>query len=107
MLRRLIMQWLGLLRYAALLLLFLIVYVLILRPVKKQVLTAFRELPSRLAHDAKELNQNAAATIELPPGSAQAQRAGALKRQLADKVKTEPAAASRLVQGWIREDARS
>lgn len=110
--RRLMIEWLGLLRYAGLLALFLIVYFLILRPVKKQVLTAFRELPARLTRDAKELGPNAATAtaglaIELPPGSAQAQRASALKRQLAEKVKNEPAAASRLVQGWMREDEKS
>jgi type IV pilus biogenesis protein CpaD/CtpE len=76
--------------------------------VKKQVLAAFRELPKRVAQPAKELAEGAVAAasgveIELPAGSAGAKRASALKKQLADKVKTEPAAASRLVQTWIRE----
>ena len=110
--RSLLTPWLFLLRYAALGLLFLIVYGLILRPVKKQVLAALRELPTRVAKDSKQLGQEAATAtaavgIELPPGREQAQRAGALKRQLADKVKSEPTAASRLVQNWIREGERS
>ena len=35
--------------------------------------------------------------------SEEAKRAGALKKELADKIKAEPAGASRLVQGWMRE----
>ena len=42
--------------------------------------------------------------IELPTGTEEARRASALKRQLTEKVKAEPAAASRLVQSWIREE---
>jgi flagellar M-ring protein FliF len=105
--RQIILQWSGLLRYAGILALFLIVYWLILRPVKRQVLTAFRELPQRLAHTGKEHApagiSGKAVEIELPPGSEQGQRATTLKKQLSDKIKAEPAAASRLVQSWIRE----
>ena len=107
--RRLLLEWSGLLRYAAILLLFLIVYFLILRPLKQQILIALRELPERAARAPKELGPVAAAgnvEIELPPGSEQARRATALKRQLTDKIKSEPAAASRLVQSWIREDSK-
>lgn len=104
-----IQQWAGLLRYAGVLALFLIVYWLVLRPVKKQVITAFRELPARVARSTKELNKpggTGAAEIELPAGSDQSKRAAALKKQLTDKVKAEPAAASRLVQNWIREGGK-
>jgi flagellar M-ring protein FliF len=108
--RQIVMDWSSLLRYAGILLLFAIVYFLILRPVKKQVLTAFRELPGRMAKAGKELGSAEKAAgapgaieIELPPGSEQGQRAAALKKQLTEKIKAEPAAASRLVQTWIRE----
>jgi hypothetical protein len=37
-------------------------------------------------------------------GQAEGQRANQLKRMLTDKVKAEPAAASRLVESWVRED---
>jgi len=107
--RRLLEQWSFVLRYAGVVALFFIVYFLILRPVKKQVLAAFRELPAKLAHHAKELPKGAAAAaveIELPAGSEQSQRASALKRQLVEKVRVEPAAASRLVQTWIREEGK-
>lgn len=112
--RKLAVEWAGLLRYAAIFVLFLIVYGLILRPVKKQVLATWRELPARVAEKTKQLGKAASAAavttagveIELPPGTEQARRATTLKKQLADKVRTEPAAASRLVQTWIREDQK-
>jgi flagellar M-ring protein FliF len=47
--RRLLEPWAWTLRYLAVGLLFLVVYGLILRPVKKQAVAAFRELPKKLA----------------------------------------------------------
>ncbi len=104
--RSFLMQWSGLLRYFGIFALFLIVYLLIFRPVKKQLITAFRELPTRLTRAAVPAASNPI-EIELPAGADQARRAALLKKQLAEKVKTEPEAASRLVQGWIRETAKS
>jgi flagellar M-ring protein FliF len=108
--RKVFMQWSSLLRYAGILALFLIVYFLMLRPVKKQVLTAFREMPMRMAQNSKELGGAAgaaASAVEMePPGVEQARRATALKRQLSEKVKTEPAVATRLVQSWIRDGGK-
>jgi flagellar M-ring protein FliF len=106
--RKLILQWTGLLRYAGIFALFAIVYWLILRPLKKQILVTLRELPARVVRSAKELAPAAAGVeIEAPPGAEQARRATTLKRQLAEKIKSEPAAASRLVQSWIREDGKA
>jgi flagellar M-ring protein FliF len=106
--RRLLQQWSGALRYIGITLLFLVIYALILRPMKKQVLAALKQIPARLARSTQGL---AAATgpggelsgIELPAGSEEARRVGLLKKQVSDKIKTEPAAASRLVQSWIRD----
>ena len=111
--RKFVIGWLSVLRYVAIFTLFLIVYFLILRPVKKQVLTALRELPAKMT-PTKALGTGAAGAvaaaetveIELPAGSDQARRAATLKRQLTDKVKAEPAVASRLVQNWIREGGK-
>jgi flagellar M-ring protein FliF len=106
--RTLLMQFPGLLRYLGIFALFLVVYFLILRPVKKQIITAFRELPAHIARSAGAKSvPSAAVEIELPAGTEQAQRATLLKKQLSDKIKTEPEAATRLVQGWIRETAKS
>jgi hypothetical protein len=85
-------------------LLFLVVYWLILRPVKKQAITAFRELPGKLMK---------AATPALPAGGGPAleaavpgegQKANQLKKMLTEKIKAEPAAASRLVESWVKGD---
>jgi len=105
--RKLLSGWAWLLRYAGIAALFLIVYLLILRPVKRQVVSAFRELPARVARSTKELGRAAAAVeIELPEGSEQDRRAATLKKQLTEKIKSEPAAAGRLVQSWIKETGR-
>lgn len=80
---------------------------LLLRPVKKQIVDAFRALPLRLAHaggaEPALASSNATLEVTIPPGAEQAKRANLLKHQLTEKVKAEPAVASRLVQSWIRE----
>jgi flagellar M-ring protein FliF len=103
--RRVVQQWASLLRYAGILLLFLVVYFLILRPIKKQALAAFRELPGKVGMAAKALTAADANTIEATDlsGSEQNKRAGQLKRQLSEKIRTDPTATSRLVQTWVRE----
>jgi flagellar M-ring protein FliF len=111
--RGLIEPWSWILRYVALAALFLVVYFLILRPVKKLAMTAFRELPARVAQrNALQPAPSGGALSPLEAGQAQnapgaqgeGQRANQLKRMLTDKVKAEPAAASRLVESWVRED---
>jgi flagellar M-ring protein FliF len=110
--RKPLQQWAGLLRYVGVGTLFLMVYGLLLRPIKKQALAAFRELPARLrsakpgagmAGGENLAGEAAPGLVELPAGTEESKRATVLKRQLTEKVKSEPAAASRLVQSWIRE----
>lgn len=107
--RRLAVEWSGLLRYAGVTMLFLFVYLMMLRPIKKQIMTAFRELPSRLERPGKEPMKSVKGPgeveIEMPQATEQSQLAAALKRQLTEKVQTEPGSATRLIQTWIREDA--
>jgi flagellar M-ring protein FliF len=109
--RKIFTQWSGLLRYLGIVALFLIVYFLMLRPVKKQFLTSLRELSTRPARSTRELASAAAEgalAVEVEPaGTDQSRRAALLKRQLADKVKTEPAVATRLVQSWIRDGGKA
>jgi flagellar M-ring protein FliF len=109
--RLLLEPWLWMLRYVALAGLFVVVYFLILRPIKKQAVAAFRELPKKVAQRTGNAAQPlAGAGVEtlaesgLPQGQGDGQRANQLKRMLTDKVKAEPAAASRLVESWVRED---
>ena len=117
--RTLAQQWAGALRYAGIGLLFLVVYFLILRPIKKQALAAFRQIPGRLAATGKTLlaatasgpaevlgGSSVAPVGELAHGSEESRRAAQLKKQLTDKVRTEPEAASRLLQTWVREGSQ-
>jgi flagellar M-ring protein FliF len=109
--RRVLEPWSWTLRYVGLAALFLVIYFLVLSPVKKQALAAFRELPGRVT--AKLSPQGAAGgaggeagTIEGAIIEEGGKRANQLKRLLAEKVKAEPEAASRLVQSWVREGER-
>jgi flagellar M-ring protein FliF len=101
-------DWSSMVRYAALILLFLLAYVLLLRPMKKQLIATFRELPARVA--AQDSKLGAASSAELAGRDLSAlspdQRSAALKKQLVDKVKSEPAATGKLVQAWLNEGAR-
>jgi flagellar biosynthesis/type III secretory pathway M-ring protein FliF/YscJ len=99
------------LRYAALAALFLVIYLLILRPVKKLAMTAFRDLPGRVAQQNSLRISPAGGALnpqdqagQLQAAQGEGQRATQLKKMLTDKVKAEPAAASRLVESWVREE---
>jgi len=106
-------RWTGLLRYAALLALFAMIYLLLLRPAKKQFV-ALLQAPLQSSVSAAGTSGGASvplvgagAHVALPPQSVtidgEVQQAVALKRQLVGKVKEDPAAASRLIQNWMRE----
>ncbi len=108
--RLLVLPWIGVLRYVGITLLFLLVYALVLRPVKKQAITAFRQIPERLTQAAAAAASTAGeglGNIELPAGSEEAKRATALKKELTDKIKAEPATASRLLQTWMKEPPKA
>jgi flagellar M-ring protein FliF len=104
-LRLLVQPWAGALRYVGITLLFLVVYALVLRPVKKHAIAAFKQIPTHVAKPlaAAAGGANLLASVELPQGSEESKRAAALKKEITDKIKAEPAAASRLVQTWIRD----
>jgi flagellar M-ring protein FliF len=105
--RLLLVPWAGALRYIGITLLFLLVYGLVLRPVKNQALAAFRQIPQQLAQAAATAAPaGATVNIELPAGTEEAKRAIAIKKELTDKIKSEPGTASRLVQTWIREQPK-
>src|SRR5271165_942504 len=106
--RRLIEPWAWALRYLGLAALFLVIYWLVLRPVKKQALAAFRALPGKMAGKLAPqagLGGEAASGADggLEDGG---KRASQLKRLLAEKVKAEPETASRLVQNWVQQDEK-
>lgn len=112
-LQRSLRSWAWLLRYAALGLLFGAVYLLLFRPVKKEALTALRQLPAKLAAPKLAANPSGGADVAKGleggseaangDGDASSKRLAALKGQLVEKVKQEPAGAIRLVQNWLHE----
>ena len=117
-LQRNLRNWTWLLRYLALACLFGSVYLLLLRPLKKQMLTAFRELPLRaaasrpIAGEAKSgevlpVPKNDSLEDILAGGSGSddpsLKKLAVLKSRLVEKVKNEPAGASQLVQNWLQE----
>jgi flagellar M-ring protein FliF len=90
------------LRYAALLVLFLLVYLLMLRPIQKRALAASKPLlanaqvPLLAGTEVKEKSESEEANL--------AQRAQVLRRQLADFVKAEPESSTNAVRAWLREE---
>jgi len=97
-------DWSSMVRYSALILLFLLAYFLLLRPLKRQLVTTLRELPVQVASQKAELAQEAASSeAALSP---EQQRTTALKKQLTEHVKKEPNATGKLLQAWIHEGAR-
>jgi flagellar M-ring protein FliF len=104
--RTLIEPWSWSLRYVGLAALFLVIYWMVLRPVKQQALAAFRQLPSRLS--AKMAPEVAGPA---PAGIAGAvvgvDRATQLKRLLTEKAQAEPAVVSRLVQTWVQQEEKT
>ncbi len=103
----LIQPWSWVLRYVGLAALFLVVYGLVLRPVKKQALTAFRELPGRVAKGLAPALADSGGGIALGGEGGvgeSGKRTNQLKRLLTEKVKAEPETASRLVQSWVRQE---
>jgi flagellar M-ring protein FliF len=112
--QRMLRNWTWLFRYAALALLFGSVYVLLLRPVKKQVMVILKGFPERLS--GRKADAPDGASIPASAGSLQdvlgeaavgndpsLKKLTVLKKHLAEKIKTEPAEASRLVQTWLHE----
>lgn len=94
------------LRYAAMLLLFVLLWALVLRPVQKQLVSSLKELgpgvgprPALAGTSAPpELaSAMASAVLENDPESAD------MKRELNDLVLAEPASMTRTLQSWLRE----
>jgi len=115
-------RWIWLVRYVALGALFGLMYLLFLRPIKKQIVTAFRQLAFRPGTETRPaptlagapekpamsgadaaLEFEASLQKELAEAGSGVKQAVMLRRHLADKIQKEPGAASRLIQNWIRQ----
>ncbi len=110
-------KWIDLVRYGAFLILFLLVYVLMLKPVMAIVSMAVQSGEARVAAGLPRGagGEQGAGMQALEPARGEAalgsgsnpglevERAMALKQQIARTVHAAPQDAGRLVQAWIRE----
>ena len=110
-------KWMWALRFGALGLLFAAIYMLVLRPMKDQLVASFRQAPVVMAVAPRTPRAmpgeeplalpsggtSADLEEELAQPSSDVQRVLKLKRHLAEKIKKEPVAASQLIRGWMRE----
>jgi flagellar M-ring protein FliF len=103
-------RWTGVLRYAALLLLFAVVYLLVLQPVKNQVVALLLKAPAPTLLPAAATSGGMAqvdgvgATFPTPAEpSSDLQAAVSLKNRLVEKVKSDPETASKLIQTWLKQ----
>jgi flagellar M-ring protein FliF len=85
-------------RYGMLLVLFVLAYLLMIRPVQKRALALAQAVVPQPVLPEPAV---ATAAIGAPPTS-EATRALQLKQHLIDKVKTEPVGSARVVQAWLR-----
>jgi len=118
--QNIVLDWSPLLKYVGIVVLALFLYLSFLKPLTNRVLTTIlepkRSLPldrapvalagtqTKPEEETPMLNEPIADFgRELADAGSDVKRVVALKRQLVDKIKTEPAAASRLVQKWVRQ----
>ncbi len=109
-------KWIGLVRYAVLIVVFMLVYTLVLRPVKNELvrsLSAAKTSPALAGAvagggeaplTAQDVMLSEAQILEeIGSTTSNVQRVVKLKKHLAEKVKREPAQASILIRQWMRE----
>lgn len=107
-------RWTGLLRYVGVFALFLLVYFLILSPVKNRVLTAIEAAGNRASSESVLVGE-AAGAPGLPGAdqmafsgatpAPQLHQANVLKQQIVARVKTDAENAAKPVQEWLRSGA--
>lgn len=101
-------EYATLVRYAGIVVLFVLVWALMVRPVQKQMQVSLKELKAAAPEPARL--EAAAASPEVVPGSLQAPSMEgeteivAVKRKLTELIQSEPAAMTRTLQTWLRED---
>jgi len=113
----LLQEWMGMVRYAGLAALFLLIYLLVLRPVKRQIISALSVEQPQLpvgTRDQKALGKGEVPKVEFTPEveegageltdiNSEIKKTVVLKNQLVERIKKNPEAASRLIQNWVRQ----
>jgi len=103
--RKGINDYASVIRYAGMMVLFLLVYVLMLRPIQKRALAAAPQSQLLATPKASVATEAEAAAIGETAANL-ALRSQALRRQLAEFVKAEPESSTNAVRAWLREEAR-
>jgi flagellar M-ring protein FliF len=96
----------SVIRYAGMLLLFLLVYMLMLRPIQKRALAALPAPAPSLATSRASASTDADAAAIGETAANLALRSQVLRKQLAEFVKAEPESSTNAVRAWLREEAR-
>ncbi len=92
-------------RYGMLLVLFLLGYLLMVRPVQQRALSGTKELAA--GAQSRALPPPEEAELEPVPSAAiDAARVATLKQQVTQIVKAEPAASTRAIEAWIRGEGQ-
>jgi flagellar M-ring protein FliF len=109
--RTLLTDWSSYVRIVALFLLFVVTYLIILRPVKKQMIRALNAIPPRVDAQIDSDAAGLAGGNQLSDGSAGAHQGERpamtrLREGISSRIKQEPVSASRLVQSWIKDGER-
>jgi flagellar M-ring protein FliF len=102
--QKIVVDYSSILRPAALLVLFLLAYLFILRPVQKHVMSMPPQLPARTesAPQMAQMEAPSAHTPELTGGGRA--RAALLKEQTAEMIRQKPVNTARAVQAWLHEE---
>ena len=100
----------SIVRYAMLVVLFVLAYALMLRPLQKKVLAQEVQVPKPqpslpTAETAMPL-PSISATTTTNSGGGGATNTRALREQLGQQIAAEPAKSARLLQTWLREEAK-
>jgi flagellar M-ring protein FliF len=101
--RKGINDYASVIRYAGMMALFLLVYVLMLRPIQKRALAAAPQKQLLATPKASAATDAEAAAIGETAANL-ALRSQALRRQLAEFVKAEPESSTNAVRAWLREE---
>jgi flagellar M-ring protein FliF len=103
--RRVLNDWAWLLRIAGIFAIFIVVYLMVLRPIKKQIITSL-SLPGKTAsagHGGAQHLTMPDQVLVTPNQPEETRKLSSLTKQLATKVAAEPALSTKLVQNWIGE----
>ena len=89
----------SLVRYGGLLVLFVLAYLLMIKPIQKRMIAGITEMPKQ------PLLPEPDGVLQLPAQSTEASRTFALKEAIVRQVLAEPATGARVVQSWMRGEA--